>query len=223
MKKHEKVSLVIFDMDGLMFDTERISIGAWQKAGASYNIKIHEETIVKTIGLNIIETERVFKEDLGEDLLFQKLKSGKMKNVLEYVKQNGMPVKKGFYETIKDLKKRGIKTAIATSSERERVETYLSYTNINDEFDTIVCGDEVQKGKPEPDIFLEAAKRVSCKPEECMVLEDSDNGLIAAYNAGMIPVYIEDIKRPQKSVLELIYKELESLFDVTGLLDEMQN
>jgi HAD superfamily hydrolase (TIGR01509 family) len=223
MKKHEKVSLVIFDMDGLMFDTERISIGAWQKAGASYNIKIHEETIVKTIGLNIIETERVFKEDLGEDLLFQKLKSGKMKNVLEYVKQNGMPVKKGFYETIKDLKKRGIKTAIATSSERERVETYLSYTNINDEFDTIVCGDEVQKGKPEPDIFLEAAKRVSCKPEECMVLEDSDNGLIAAYNAGMIPVYIEDIKRPQKCVLELIYKELESLFDVTGLLDEMQN
>ncbi|HHV28673.1 HAD family hydrolase [Acetivibrio mesophilus] len=217
MNKH-KISLVIFDMDGLMFDTERIGREAWQKAGEALGIEIKPQFLLEIIGMNVKGAERVFEKYYGNSLTFYDLRNLRVKYGLDYIEKNGMPVKPGLFELLDYLDNRGIMKAVATSTERKRAEKYLSMAGITDRFDTIVCGDEVTYGKPEPDIFIEAAKRTGCKVEECIVLEDSANGIKAASKAKMLPVLIPDIRRPDE-VEKLVYRELKSLHDVIDLLE----
>ena len=218
MREIIKVSLVIFDMDGLMFDTERIGISAWQKAGEDFGVDISPTIVIESLGLNINGTEKVFKKYFGNEFPFHDIRKLEVNYTIKIIEDKGIPVKNGLYDLINFLGQKGIMKAVATSTERTRAEKYLELAGIKDKFDTIICGDEINQGKPNPDIFLEAAKRLDCIADECLVLEDSENGIKAAHNANMYPILIPDIKRPSEDVRKLVYKEFNSLIDVRDFL-----
>jgi HAD superfamily hydrolase (TIGR01509 family) len=206
-----KISAVIFDMDGLMFDTERLVMEAWKEVGRDIGFHIADEIILASVGCNERDTEVIMKQHLGQDFPFSELRKKRVEYVHNYVKRNGMPVKYGLLELLDFLNNYGIKTAVATSTERVRALEHIDSCNLLDKFNVIVCGDEVERGKPEPDIFLLAAKKLGCRPEECIVLEDSENGIKGANKAGMLPIMIPDLITPKDEIKQLTHQIFDSL------------
>lgn len=215
-----KLSLVIFDMDGLIFDTERLAITAWQLAGADLGIDIPVSVITEAIGTDIHGTEKIFKDRLGQELPFERLKTLRFDHTWRLIGQNGVPLKKGVYELLTLLEAKAIPRAVATSTDRGKTEELLRRADLMSRFNFLVCGDEVARSKPEPDIFLAAAKRLHCDPRECMVLEDSERGIIAASRAGMFPILVPDLKPPAPAVRALAHRECQSLLDVAEYLQK---
>lgn len=208
------ISLVIFDMDGLMFDTERISVSAWQKAGERFGFDISPNIVLETLGLDLRKTEGVYRRHLGDSFPFSEAREFRIEYANRRVEESGVPVKEGLYELLEYLSAAGIPKAVATSTERARAEKYLTLAGVRDRFEAIVCGEDVEKGKPEPDIFLAAAQRLGIDPADCMVLEDSENGLTAAWKAGMRPLFVPDLRRPSPDVMARVFREFESLLRV---------
>jgi len=206
-----------------MFDTENVYIASWVKVGRDLGYDITPEFISKTMGLNVKDANILFKKHFGDAFPYYEAREKKIEYATQYIKDNGIPIKEGLYELIEFLEEKSILKAVATSTERERAEDYLTMANLKDKFDLIVCGDNVSKGKPDPDIFLTVAKGLNCLPKECIVLEDSENGLKAAIKAGMKPIFVPDINRPSKEVQKLIYRECSSLLEVKNFLSKELN
>ena len=204
-----------------MFDTESLAIYTWVKAGKSYDINISESIVVESIGLDIHGAEKVFKKYLGEDFPYHEIRSLRLEYARDYIDENGIPVKKGLHELLEFLDQKPVLKAVATSTERERTEHLLLSAGVKDKFNEIICGDDVSNGKPEPDIFLAAARKLNCKSEEGVVLEDSANGIIAASRANMMPFLIFDIKKPEKNIEKLAKKTFNSLLDVRDFLQKI--
>ncbi|MCX7746263.1 MAG: HAD family phosphatase [Clostridia bacterium] len=213
-----KPSLVIFDMDGLMFDTERLAITFWKMAARDFGFHIEESMVIEAIGMDARDTEKVFQKYLGTSFPYREIRERRLQYTDDHIEKKGIPVKKGLYSLIQFLELQSVKKAVATSTFKERALKLLSLANIKDSFDLILCGDEVSKGKPEPDIFLTAARRLNRSPEECIVLEDSENGILAAYRAGMVPFWVPDIKIPKKEIQSLASNQFDSLTKVTAYL-----
>lgn len=219
----ETIELVIFDMDGLMFDSEKISMYAWTKVSEKYNYDITEEIFKETLGLNLEEIRGIFYKYFGEDCPYDDIKDQRRHIIDRYVTENGVPVKKGLYNLLEVLKKLNIKTAVATSSSRVTAEKMLKLSEVFPHFDYIVCGDEVKKSKPDPEIFLIAADRLKCKAENCIVLEDSEAGIRAAHSAGMKPLLVPDMKEPCEEVRALAYKIFTDLDEAKDFILEITN
>lgn len=217
-----RISLIIFDMDGLMFNTESLAIYTWIEAGESYGIHISESIVVESIGLDIQGAEKVFKKHLGEDFPYHEIRNLRLKYARDYIDENGIPVKKGLQELLDFLDQKPVLKAVATSTERERTEHLLLSAGVKDKFDVVICGDDVSNGKPEPDIFLAAARELNCKKDECVVLEDSANGIIAASRANMIPFLVFDIEKPDKTIKKLAKKSFNSLLEVRDYFQRIE-
>lgn len=215
----KKISLAIFDMDGLMFDTERISTEMLMRAGKEYGYNISYETVMKMIGMNSKGCEKIMRENFEEGFPLEDIRKLKTKLFLNSIYDNGVPVKKGLYELLEFLNKKSVPAAVATSTKREIAEGFLKSASVMDKFKMILCGDEVKACKPDPEIFLSVAQRMNCRPEECIVLEDSENGIIAASRAKMIPFMVPDLKEPSKETERLVYKRFNSLLDVKNYLE----
>lgn len=216
-----KISLIIFDMDGLMFDTEKLAISAWIEAGKCFDINIPESVVIETIGLDVHGAEKVFKKHLGDNFTFFDVRKLRIEYAKDFIEKNGIPIKKGLYELLEFLDEKDVLKAVATSTERERAKMLLSTANIENKFDIIICGDDISKGKPEPDIFLAVSRKLGCNPQECLVLEDSENGIIAASKANMIPILIPDIKNPSIEIEKLAFKKFNSLIGVKDFIEAM--
>lgn len=214
-----KISAVIFDMDGLMFDTERISTPAWQKAGADLGYLIPESLIFSTIGVTGEGTEAIHMNHFGADYPYAEVNRRKKENLQRHIEEHGLPIKKGLLELISFLRQKSLPTAVATSSSRAIVFFYLGKAWLADGFDVVICGDEVARGKPLPDIFLKAAEKLGVPPGECLVLEDSENGIRAAHAAGTIPVLIPDLREVPEKVQKLAFKQFGTLLEVRDYLD----
>lgn len=212
------IKAVIFDMDGLMFDTEKLAKDGYEYAGKIMGFKVPEEVYYKVIGLNVENTKRVFKEYLGEDFDYDKSREIRIAYADDYFKKNGVPVKEGLYDLLSFLKSNGIKTAVATSTVEQRAKARLIEANVYDDFEAAVYGDMVKRGKPEPDIFLKAAELIEVDVKDCIVLEDSKNGIIAAYRGGFKAVMIPDLIMPDSEIEKMLYAKLESLKDVIDLV-----
>jgi len=215
------IELVIFDMDGLMFDSEKISIYAWRKASQKYGYDITDEIFEQTLGLNLEKIREIFCKFFGEDCPYDDIKTQRRYVIDQYLDENGVPVKKGLFNLLEFLKKLNIKTAVATSSSRATAEKMLILSEVFPYFDHIVCGDEVKKSKPDPEIFLIAADKLKCLPENCIVLEDSEAGIMAAYSAGMKPLLVPDMKKPGHEVKELAFKIFTDLDEVKDFIAAM--
>jgi HAD superfamily hydrolase (TIGR01509 family) len=136
----------------------------------------------------------------------------------ETVARNGVPIKEGLGELLDLLDRSGVMKAVATSTERTRALSLLTLAGVLNRFDAVVCGDEVERGKPHPDIFLAAAAKLGRSPIDCMVLEDSESGLTAAHRAGMRPVLVPDLKAPSQEALALAFRVFPTLTEVQGFL-----
>ena len=219
MKKQLEIELIIFDMDGLMFDTEKISYQAWKEAAEIYGYAIDQALFEKTIGTNLVKTKEIYLEYFGENYPFDLVRDQRVKISDQLIQSKGVPIKKGLYELILYLKTSPVKIAVATSTSRNRALNLLRLSQLESYFDYILCGDEVTNSKPNPEIFLTVAANLNCAPSKCLVLEDSSLGILAAYHAGMMPIMIPDLLEPNEEIQTLLFKKMKSLIEVKSFLE----
>ena len=210
---------IAFDMDGIMFDTERLAVKAWAFAWSQFGVDMPAGLAEKTVGLNIENTRRVFLQQFGSNYDFYAVRKLRVDYVTEYIEGNGMPIKTGLFELLDYLKTNRYKITVATTTDSERVRYYFGKSGINEYFDDIVCGDMVKRGKPEPDIYLKACEILRLAPAECLALEDSPSGILAAHKAGMKVVMIPDLIHPDDEIRKLVHSEVPDLFHVMKLLN----
>ena len=213
------VKAVIFDMDGLMFDTEALNASAWKAAGKLHGFEMTDELLRSHIGSNVETTKKLMQEHFGTGFDFEAVRADRIAHSFRYIEENGMPLKPGLRELLAYLDEKRLKTAIATSSGEMFVRFYLEHAGLDHEFDVVVSGDKIKKGKPEPDIFLTALAELGVGAEECLVLEDSYNGITAAHRAGIRSVMIPDLLPPTPEIARLFFSKADVLTDVIPLIE----
>lgn len=214
---------IIFDMDGVLIDTERISFNAYKTVLKDYNYEMDEQFYRKLIGKNIKGSKEIIINEYGEDFPFDEIYEKRVKICLDTIKKNGLIVKKGVQEIVDYLKDNNYKMAVATSTRRERAHERLKEIGILDKLDYVICGDQVENSKPDPEIFLKAAKGIELQPEECIVIEDSEAGIMAAHNAGIKSINVPDMIEPNDVVKRLAYKICNDLLEIKEMLDNNKN
>ena len=186
---------VIFDMDGTLLDTERLFIDVWMDMEDDPPPQL-EQVLHDVIGTNEVSTKRHFAEVLGEDYPYE-ARRARLRQIFAQIREAGaLPVKPGAKECVKALYRAGFRLALATSTSRAIAEAEMKAVGFYDYFDVIVCGDDITRSKPDPEIFLKAAALLETPPGACLVLEDSANGIRAAHAAGMRPILVPDLKAP---------------------------
>ncbi|MGN0976419.1 MAG: HAD family hydrolase [Faecousia sp.] len=197
------INAVIFDMDGLMFDTEALAKTAWLQVGEQLGYPITETQIAQIRGSTPAASAEIFRSAFGPDFDYPTAKALRNAMVEDFIDQNGVPIKYGLVCLLERLRQHGFRTAVASSSPRKTIEKYLSMTGLRAYYDGIVSAEDASRSKPAPDVFLLAAERLGVPAENCLVLEDSANGLQAANCAGMVCVCIPDIAPPEHKILSL--------------------
>ena len=213
------IQTVIFDMDGTIFDTERLLLRSWQEAverGAAPPRVLDE--IPKWRGHTRSEVremlEALFEEAFSVDGCMQ-LRAEIIREILD---REGVPLKEGVPQVFEELKEMGISMALATASSAASVEDYMRRTGYKQYFDRIITGDCVSNGKPAPDLFLLAAEEVGVSPDKCVVVEDSPNGVRAGVAAGMKVIMVPDLDQPDAQVRRLLWHCCETLSEIPLLI-----
>ncbi len=215
------VKAVIFDMDGLILDTEKHLVKYWCQAANEAGFPMQREH-----ALNIRSLARKFaipylQGEFGEEFDYVKIRSRRMELMTEALEKEGLELKKGIRELLSYLKASHIPAAIATATDFERTKAYLTRAGIFDSFDRIVCATMVESGKPKPDIYLYAAEQLGLPPQECMALEDSPNGVRSASSAGCVTVMVPDLTQPDEEISALIHAKADSLLDVAEMIERL--
>ncbi len=209
---HQKINTIIFDMDGLMFDTEHLSREIWIQLFNQIHFPIKEEFFQKITGSNIHDSISYFEECYpNSKYSFLELKDIKNKQMIEYIIKNGVPIKDGLFELLTYLKENNYKILLATSTSKKQAMTILEKAGVVNYFDNMMFGDEIINSKPNPEIFIKVAKKENKVPSECLVLEDSKNGINAGVNGGFNCVYIPDtiiFTPPSNVVIKSSLKEV---------------
>lgn len=177
--------------------------------------------VYKTLGMNIAAANKIWREEFGERYQQEELRKHTKDFLQEYYAKNKVPVKKGLYILLEYLKKTGYRLAVASSSPRWEVEKHLKDAGITEFFEGIVCGDMVEKSKPNPEIYEKACQMLGVEPETCLALEDSKNGLLAAYRAGCKPVMVPDLWQPDEETDSILFQKFENLEQVKEYLEEL--
>lgn len=211
---------VVFDMDGLMFDTEALTYQIWEDILRKYNYNFTLEFYKETVGKRSVEVVEMYKQRFGADFDYQGIKSVAMNKFWDYTKNNGVPQKEGLVELLEFLKKNHIKIALATSTTTKSATEILTRAGVLKYFDALVCGDMVTNGKPNPEVFATAVKKLHLTPQECIGLEDSFNGVISSNEAGLVTVMVPDLIMPTKEIEDRCYKVVSSLSQVIDIIKE---
>ena len=190
------VQAVIFDMDGVIFDSERLVIECWKVIAEKHNVPDIVEICMRVQGNNRVETGKHFLEKYGNDFPYDAYKKEVSALFHQLYGQGRLPQKPGIREILTALQEQNIPRAVASSTRTDIVRVELEDGKLLHFFDAVLGGDTVSRSKPEPDIFLAAAAALQAEPERCYVLEDSRNGIRAAYRAGMHPVMVPDMQLP---------------------------
>jgi len=209
---------VIFDMDGVIFDSERIFLECCIEAGKRFNLERVEEVCRLCVGITSEMTEKVLMEEYGPDFPLKEFRDDCMTLFWKrYDEEGQLPVKTGVRELLELLKQRGLPLAIASSTKSDVVKRQLKDAGLLDFFDRVIGGEQVSRSKPEPDIFLSAAKALGAASEKCIVIEDSHNGIRAAHTAGMIPIMVPDLLPVTEEMREKAWKIMPSLKEVAEM------
>jgi HAD superfamily hydrolase (TIGR01509 family) len=209
---------VIFDMDGLMLDTEPLAARAWIDAARALGIPFDAAVNPRLIGRNFPDCRAIIGAHHGAGYPVDELMRGWHGAYDTLVECEGLALKPGLLELLAWLEGEAIPKAVATSTRRMRAQAKLARTGLLPRFAVLVGGDEIPHGKPAPDIFVEAAARLQVSPLRCMVLEDSEPGMRAALAAGMTPVMVPDLLPPSAALLASAPLVVNSLYDVLAHL-----
>ena len=215
------IKAIIFDMDGLMIDSERVTFECYQERLKDMNLTMDEEFYKTLLGKPIKGIYQRFYDVYGNDFPIENVIQDVHQLMAERFETEGVPVKKGLVELLHYLKDNNYKTIVATSSNRDRVDKILAQAIITEFFDDSICGDEVTKGKPNPEVFLKSCQKLGVNVDEAIVLEDSEAGIQASYDANIKVICIPDMKYPEKQYEEKTFKILKDLTEVTAYLKSL--
>ncbi len=202
-----------------MIDSEPISREAWRRAGAEFGFTISDGLYQSMVGRAITEDRRLLLESFGPDFPFETINARRVEHYLALL-EKGLPLKPGLNGLLDWVDARGLPKAVGSSTRRELVLHKLELAGLRGRFEIVVCSDDVGRGKPDPDIFLEAARQLRVVPQGCLVLEDSEAGVQAAAAAGMRVVVVPDMAQPTAETRARALAVLPSLADVPGVIDE---
>ena len=209
---------VIFDMDGLMLDTEKLLAKYWIQAAREAGFPMTMEHVLGIRSLAAAYAEPKLKGIFGETFDYRAIRTRRRALTAAHLQAHGIEKKPGLDALLQFLRENGFRTAVATATDRERTTAYLKQVGVLVFFDTLICGDMVTKGKPDPEIYLTASQALGLPPENCMALEDSPNGIRSAYAAGCKAVMIPDLSEPEDDLKPLLYACVPGLADVIPIL-----
>lgn len=218
-----RIKGAIFDMDGTLIDTEKLYIRFWKQSAADFGYTMTDEIVFGIRSLARKFAEKKLKGILGEDFPYVDVREHRTELLDAYIKEHGIELKSGARELLEFLRRKGVRIAVATATARAKTEKYLEQIGIADYFDAIACGDMVENGKPEPDIYLLASEKLGLAPNECAAFEDSPNGLKSAYRAGCVTVMIPDLSQPDEELLPILSGVYNSLSDAAVLFESEDN
>ena len=209
---------VVFDMDGVLFDTESVCMKAWDYAGEVMGVGKAGYMVLKTLGMNADKAVEIIKTEFGEG--FDAVKLKKIGNIYSYDYFNtyGVPEKPGLYEILDYLKNKGYKIALASSTSSQSVYHHLKEKDIEKYFDAVICGDMVEKSKPEPDIYLKACAQLNENPDNCIAIEDSKNGILSAHRAGLQVIMVLDLWQGEAETDSFLLAKCKSLTEIMSIL-----
>ncbi len=192
---------IIFDMDGLLVDSEITTYELYCEICEREGRALDKDFYYGLLGTNGAHIQHELGKYMGSEPLAIKIIAEMHDRLGDMFREGRVPTKKGALSLMEDLKEKGYKLAVATSSSRHRATEILELAGILPLLDGMACGDEVTNSKPHPEIFLKAAKAIGVRPEEAVVLEDSENGIIGAHAGGMHCINVPDLKQPSEVVI----------------------
>ena len=209
---------VILDMDGLLLDTEPLAVKAWSEAAATHGVEFEDALARRMTGRNFADCAAIVRAHYASDYPVDAVLGAWHRAYDAVVERDGLRLKPGVPDLLAWLDLHRLPRVVATSTRRERARSKLEATGLWTRMHALVGGDEVQRGKPAPDIYLEAAKRAGAQLERCLILEDSETGMNGALNAGIAAIMVPDMHPPSASLIARRPLLAESLFEVVAML-----
>jgi len=212
---------VVFDLDGLMVDTERIALECWLESARAMGWEISRETCLALVGLGQRESRQALLDRMGGKFPLTEVSARGRERYLQRLRGEGVALKPGLVELLDWLAGREVPTAVATSTQHALAMEKLALAGLADRFGIVVCGDQVPRGKPAPDVYREAVTRIAVDPAQCIALEDSEIGLRAAHAAGLACIVVPDLMPPSAEFEPLAHAIVPTLRDAQRLVAEM--
>ncbi len=209
---------IVFDMDGVLFDSERIYYRAWHRAGKKLGLPETDDCVTHCVGRNGSDIRDYLLESYGPQFPVNDFIEDIKAEFYEIVKSEGLPQKTGVRELLEWLTENHWKVGLATSSTGKTAERNLEMSCLSQYFKTIVTGDMIRHGKPDPDIYLLACSNLGVTPDGCYAVEDSSNGILSAYAAGLNVIFVPDMIKPPPEVERLIFRTFPSLVEAKAYL-----
>ena len=216
MNRNILYKAVVFDMDGVIFDSERAIMQCWKEVASRHNIPDIEKAILACTGTTMVRTREIMLNLYGADFPYDEY--ARESSAIFHSRYDGgrLPMKQGVKELLTFLKERGKKIALASSTRQQVVTDELRDAGIIEYFDRIICGDMVSRSKPAPDIFLKACEELNISPSDSYAIEDSYNGIRAAHAGGLHPIMVPDLlpaDEEMHSLAEIVLPNLTSIME----------
>ena len=216
-----KIKGVIFDMDGVILDSEKLYVRFWCEAGRFYGFPMEEKHALSIRSMARPLASEKLRGIFGSSFDYDVVRSKRVELMDKYVEENGIELKDGAEDLLVYLKENGYRIALATATPPDRAEKYLRAHDLYKYFDVTVSASMVSLGKPAPDIYLLAAEMLGLSAQSCLALEDSPNGIRSASSAGCVTVMVPDLDLPNDDILTLLHSVANGLCDVKRILREI--
>ncbi len=213
------IKAVVFDMDGVLIDTEKHYNAAWCEAARMAGFDFKREHALMLRSCDVQLAEKMMRDIFGAGFDYFAIREVRRRLVAERLEKYGLEKKPGIDEILAFLHKKNIKAAVATATPIELTLQHLEKIGVRNQFDKIVSAKQVKHGKPAPDVYLYACEQIGEEPSNCIAVEDSPNGIKAAYAAGCKPVMVPDLTQPDEEIQPLLYAVVDSLVEIRRLID----
>lgn len=212
---------VIFDMDGTLIDTERVSQAAWRRAAQDFHIEIPEHILHAFVGCSIPNAMNMIDDEFGDPAFTERL-FNRRHEIFDATWEDELELKPGAAEAVAAVRERGLAVALATSSVRDRAITSMERLGLMELFDAAVFDEDIEHHKPAPDVYLVAADHLGVEPTRCVTVEDSFNGVRAGAAAGMRTIMVPDYNEPTPEIRALCAEVLTTLHELPAALDRLK-